>query len=123
MNKHLDRWQVPTWGVDPPARELEFDLETEVSRTIGQMSVLWLDIPDEPGPDSDRGYVERNSIALLSTAGVRRDPPSPNWLGLHSEKSDIRRSGLWNRNHVFDLYDSRFLDRFEELVSRSAMGR
>lgn len=77
MRKHPERWQLPTWGVDPPSREQELGLEMEVSRKIGQMSVPSLDIPDAPGPDSDRGYVGRNSIALLSSGRVRRDPSRP----------------------------------------------
>jgi hypothetical protein len=120
INRYPEKWRVPTWGNDSPVdRKCERPLEMAVSETIGGMSVLWLDIPDEPGPDSDRGYVERNAIALLSTVGAQTDPPSPNWLGLHSVKSDIRRSGLWNRNHLFDSYDPEFLDRFESLILRS----
>ena len=36
------------------------------------MSFLWLPIGDEPGPNSRRGYMERNAIALLSNYG--KDP-------------------------------------------------
>jgi hypothetical protein len=30
------------------------------------MTVLWVKVPDEPGPGSMRAFIERNSIALLS---------------------------------------------------------
>jgi hypothetical protein len=48
------------------ARKTENDLECRVSRTIGNMRFLWLAIDDDPGPQSLRAYIERNSIALLS---------------------------------------------------------
>ena len=43
--------------------------EREVSRIIGAMPVLWLAVDDPPGSESLRGYIERNSIALLSNLG------------------------------------------------------
>lgn len=39
------------------------------------MSVLWIAKPDDPGPDSLRGYIERNRFALLSNHD--RDPIDP----------------------------------------------
>jgi hypothetical protein len=48
-----------------------------VSEVIGKMSFLWLPVRDEPGPNSQRGYIERNVIALLSNDGKEPlDPPS-----------------------------------------------
>ncbi len=83
------------------------------------MPFLWLSIPDEPGPESLRGYIERNSIGLLSNyQQLALDPPSPSWLGHHSDRERVRRSGLWNQNHVDEPYDPGFLNRLEELVSR-----
>jgi hypothetical protein len=38
---------------------------------------LWLSVDDEPGPQSLRGCIERNAIALLSNYGkLPIDPPS-----------------------------------------------
>ena len=66
----LDGHTCPTWGQGRSApkdiREKEQPLEQLVSKTIGEMPFLWLEIADEPGPDSLRGYIERNTIALLS---------------------------------------------------------
>jgi hypothetical protein len=45
--------------------------QRKVSEVIGKMSFLWLPIGDEPGPNSQRGYIERNVIALLSNANAR----------------------------------------------------
>jgi hypothetical protein len=44
----------------------ERELEVLVSQYICAMLFLWLPIEDEPGPGSLRGFIERNSIALLS---------------------------------------------------------
>jgi hypothetical protein len=45
---------------------LERSLEALVSEYIGSMPVLWLKVDDQPGPNSTRGFVERNAIAMLS---------------------------------------------------------
>ena len=95
-------------------------MESVVSTYIGRMTVLWLEINDAPGPSSKRGFIERNSIALLSN--FRRphklDPPSPGWLGSHSDRERVRLSGLWNNNHVDEAYDPRFFADFEDLLGR-----
>jgi len=77
-----------------------------VSEVIGKMSFLWLPVDDEPGPNSQRGYIERNVIALLSNYEREPlDPPSENWLGRHSDRERVRESGLWNQNHVDEACD------------------
>ena len=114
---------VPTWGQGSSApksvREKERQLEKLVSSTIGQMPFLWLDVPDPPGPDSLRGYIERNAIALLSNYNRPvLDSPSSSWLGVHCNREKVRDSGLWNQNHVDESYDPDFLDELERLVRR-----
>ena len=92
-------------------------MEQTVSAVIGDMPLLWLAIEDEPGPDSLRGYIERNAIALLSNYGKEPlDPPSRNWLGHLCNRERVRGSGLWNQNHVDEQYDPRFLDTLEHLI-------
>ena len=124
----------PSWGVGADAgtavgrlglasratlKEAELDLERRVSAYIGQMPFLWLDVPDAPGPQSARGAIERNAIALLSHAGTpAADPPSAQWLGAHSDRPRVRTSGLWNSDHVDEGYDATFLDEMVELVGR-----
>ena len=112
---------IPTWGqgssAPRPIREKEKPLEKLVSRTIGQMPFLWLDVPDRPGPESLRGYIERNAIALLSNYNRPvLDPPSSSWLGAHCNREKVRDSGLWNQDHVDESYDPAFLDELERLV-------
>lgn len=105
-------------GVDRTIlRQSEAGLERHVTRLIGAMPFLWLHVDDPPGPDSDRGYVERNAIALLSNFGKdASDGPSPTWLGRHSDRERVRESGLWNNDHVDGTCEAGFLERFERLI-------
>jgi hypothetical protein len=113
--------QCSSWGegssADAGVRQGEREVERAVSRHIGRMEVAWVDIPDDAGPDSERGYVERNTIALLSNAARSPvDPPTVDWLGNSCPRRLVRGSGLWNQNHVTEAYDPGFLDRFASLI-------
>ena len=83
----IDSWSVKKIKDVRRARLAERSLEEMVSRRIGGMSVAFVPIEDASGPDSERGYVERNAIALLSGFPDRAsDPPSSNWLGHHCDR-------------------------------------
>ena len=115
-------YNFPTWGKGNTAkadvRRCELKLEQEVSSFIGDMSFLWLSIDDDAGPTSLRGHIERNAIALLSNYGKSPlDPPSVTWLGRYSDREKVRDSGLWNSNHVGEMYDPAFLCTLDDLVS------
>lgn len=124
---------VPTWGVGssaPPAlrasveaQGAEAACERKVSEYIGAMTVLWVDVPDEPGPNSLRAVIERNAIALLSNSFSPIETASANWLGSHSPRDSIRRSTLWNLNHVDQTYDPHFLDDLEAAVERTGKSK
>ena len=76
-----------------------------MSEYIGQMWVLWVEVDDEPGPDSLRSCVERNAIALLSNYDRQAepiDPASDGWLGHWAASEGVRRSGLWNVDYTAD---------------------
>jgi len=112
----------PSWGKESTAsaevRAGEINLECMVSHVIGQMPFIWVPIEDEPGPNSERGYIERNSISLLSNYNnLPLDPPSKKWLGHFCDRERVRKSGLWNSNHVDEPYDPAFLDQLEQLVA------
>jgi len=118
-----DKYDCPTWGKGSSAsREVRLDehpLEQAVSEVVGAMPFLWLAIDDEPGPDSLRGHVERNAIALLSNHGKEwLDPPSGNWLGYKCNRDRVKTSGLWNQKHVDEKYDPAFLDTLECLIRK-----
>jgi hypothetical protein len=110
-----------TWGRGASAtssvRESERALEERVSQYIGQLPFIVLDVPDNPGPERLRGFIERNSIALLSNfRGEPLDVASPGWLGHRCPRERVQKSGLWNNNHVQEQYDPVFLDTFERLA-------
>jgi hypothetical protein len=112
----------PTWGIgnnaDKAVRSGEVDLERQVSEVIGNMRFLWLSIEDEPGPESRRRYVEKNLISLLSNYNKPPlDPPSTTWLGHFCNRERVRKSGLWNQNHVEETYNPTFLDDLDHLVA------
>lgn len=124
----------PSWGVKGDLRAAaaaldadgvalaasEQPIEDAVSVYIATLPFLWLPVEDEAGPGSLRGYIERNVIALASSAtGSTLDPPSPNWLGHFSSRGLVRASGLWNQRHVDEPYDPRFLDTLDFLVKEA----
>ncbi|MCY3810548.1 MAG: hypothetical protein OXH15_01975 [Gammaproteobacteria bacterium] len=121
----------PSWGVGAgtgtAARRLNVDraevkaaeaeLELRVSRYVGEMPLLWLDVGDRPSPSSERGLIESNAIALLSSSrGEAPDPASTAWLGRFSDRERVRGSGLWNNRHVDEPYCPSFLDVVERRV-------
>jgi hypothetical protein len=107
----LDRHRLPG---DRASQEA--DIERAVSRHIGAMPFLWLSVPGR----ADRGYLESNSIALLSCLTGGPDQPSASWLGRHAERAEIRESGLWNVHHVSGHYEPAFLHRLARLVDLQA---
>lgn len=111
-----DRYdEFPEWGSGNTAkrelRKAELEMERHVSEFIRDLPFLWIEIDDEPGPDSHRAYVERNAIALVSNYQKESiDPRADDWLGKESPVDEIRESGLWNINHVGESYDPEFLN-------------
>jgi len=120
IHKHGWNDRYSNWGIGqsatPEIRSEEFDLELEVSRLISDMPALWLEVGDDASPDSDRAYLERNLIALLSGPTGPIDLPSTNWLGQWSNRDAVKGSGLWNVNHVDEDYDRDSLNILEHYV-------
>lgn len=121
-----DHWtgeSTESWSIgssaDKGVRQYERQLEIAVSDYIRKMPLLWLEIDDDPGPDSMRGYVERNTIGLLSNYGAKEypiDPPSKEWLGFSATSDKINKSGLWDSNHVDEDYDPSLLEKLKVLI-------
>ena len=112
-----------TWGQGSTAkgevRLREKAAEQEVSEIVRNMPFLHLGVDDAPTPDSARGFIERHSIALLSNLEKPPlDPPSSTWRGLHCNREKVRLSGLWNQNHVDEIYDPSFLQTMESLIKK-----
>lgn len=112
-----------TWGVGQTAprdvRLAEETLEARVSEAIADMRVVWLDIPDDAGPASDRAYIERNSIGLLSRSNLLSPLAAPDWLGSYSHDWRICVSRLWNLNHVFLRPDDAFIAGLKHYAERT----
>ena len=116
------RAEPRSWGREPaeagaaPDRA-EKALEEAVSLYIGQMDFVVLAVEDEPGPRSERAFIERNSIALLSNyARPPLDAASAGWLGRRCGREKVRQSGLWNTQHVDAAYDSSFMETMRTLM-------
>lgn len=118
--------ELPTWGIGQTAEATtkanEVSHELEVSKVIGQMEILCLEVNDAASADSDRAYLERNAIALLAGPTGPIDMPSKNWLGLYSSRGAVGFSGLWNVNHVYEEYDPSFLEVLEQYVELTESG-
>jgi len=121
IERHDLHAEYPHWGHGSSAgreRRLdELDLEQRVSDYIRDLPFLWVKVDDEPGPESDRAYIERNTIALTSNYAKKSiDSRDAEWLGKASPCEEICQSGLWNVNHVGEEYDLEFLDRLADAI-------
>lgn len=119
------REEYPNWGEGSSAskdqRLDELEHERRVSEYIRDLPFLWIAVDDEPSPESDRAYIERNAIALVSNyQKAAIDPRDDDWLGRTSPRNEISDSGLWNINHVGEQYDTAFLDRLAVAVEETA---
>ncbi|MEV7044420.1 hypothetical protein [Amycolatopsis sp. NPDC051061] len=115
----LEAWVSPQPRAEWSAAEA--DIEHMVSNHIGRMPFLWLNVPTSADGTSQRGYIERNSIGLLSNQLSSQDPPGPVWLGHHAASLKVRASGLWNVNHVEEDYEPEFLTLMRGLIKRIAI--
>ena len=112
-----DSWCLGS-SADSDTRARELQHEKRVSAYLGAMRLLWIDIGDAPGGQSLRGVVERNAVAMLSNYCRHPiDRLSQNGLGHSSDREKVRKSGLWNQNHVDEGYDPSFLGILERLIS------
>lgn len=121
----IDQELLESWGIgetaDNEIRTRETHLERRVSEYLANLRVAYIPILDKATADSDRSYIEKNVIALL-TGGQALDLPSKHWLGNFSVSPAIYSSGLWNINYVGEEYVPEFLTIFEELVRRYEQG-
>ena len=111
------QWGTSHRPTDMEALEAEYQLEALVSEYIRAMPFLWLEVDDPPSKASHRKVIEANVIGLLSNWGRPTiDPPSTGWLGHQADREAVRRSGLWNVDHVTETYDPVFLQLMEGYI-------
>lgn len=116
--------EYPHWGtphrdgipIETTAlREQEHPLEEAVSAYIRRLPFLVVEITDEPGPQSDRAYIEKNTIALVSQSRLHGHVQLPDqWLGNYAPEATIRKSGLWNIDHVGSFWTQSAIDTLRE---------
>ena len=125
VEKHAPHDDYPDWNerwssIDrerSAVRDEEYALERRVSGYLRDQPFLWVDLDDEPSADSDRAFLERNVIALLSNLDTPPiDSRATDWLGHHSRSRTIRRAGLWNVNHADERYDPAALDLLADAI-------
>lgn len=121
IERHGLQDMYPEWSHGSSAgRELrlsELELEKRVSGYIRGLPFLWVAVDDEPGRNSDRAYLERNAIALVSNYDKPSiDSRAEEWLGKDSLSEPIRNAGLWNVDHVEETYNRAFLDKLEDSI-------
>lgn len=117
---------IDTWGSALPDKNALLDernLEKAVSNYLSRLYVALIDVPGLSDKANDRSYIEQNLIALFSNGCCPLDPPTSGWLGNYSAKREIRKSGLWNVNHVDQSYDPNFLDVLNYYVAVSVGGK
>lgn len=112
------------WGEgsssSPDQREHEHPHEKRVSEYIRGLPFLWVAVDDAPGPESDRAFIERNLVGMLSNFGrASIDRRAAGWLGKHSRSKAVRMSGIWNDEHVRHDYDRDVLRVLEEHAERT----
>jgi hypothetical protein len=109
-----DRLSFPTWGIgttaDKNTRQGEVALEREVSQVIGAMTLIWVPIEDDAGPQSRRGFIERNAIALLSN--YNKPPFDPSSLVDYNNEHNGNYLGLCP---AYQLYENK---AYEHLFGR-----
>lgn len=111
---------VRTWGSSSANKEsliAERSLEKTVSDYLSRLQVVLIDIPGISDKANDRSYIEQNLIAVFSNRCKPLDPPSYQWLGNYSDKREIRKSGLWNVNHVEQRFDPQYVEVLNRYVS------
>lgn len=127
--RNRDGLNLPFWGKEskkpldlrasPAALLAEAEHEQTVSKVIGSMTILWVDVDDVPSAGSLRSFIERNAIALLSNHCSPVEAGSKEWLGIHSVREEIQSSRLWNIKHINEAYDSAFLDELDKSIDRT----
>lgn len=103
-----------SWGqgerADRAQRRAEAGLERAVSAVVGAMPVRWFAVPDR----EERIRTVRALVGLLSAGTAGPDAPA-GWLGAHSPRDEVRRSGLW---HVDGLDAPLDVDAVEQALGR-----
>jgi hypothetical protein len=86
---------APPMGYDPGRQQA---IEAAVSAYMHE-AFTFVVLPVEQ--NADRLRLESGLVSLVSRCSMCR--PSPHWLGLHSPREKIRKSGLWQVNELYKV--------------------
>ncbi len=123
LHEKYPYWGKPLRDIDvetTTVRTEEHPLEQRVSEYIRDLPFLWINVPDKPGPDSDRAEIEKHVIAMLSH--FRRTNPElylDGWLGHQSPKPEIYKTGLWNIDHIGGFYSQHVVELIKKYAHRT----
>lgn len=110
----------PTWGKEQHSNKIikdaEREIEIQVSNYISTLKILCIDIRDKASKDSDRAYLERNLISLLTNRTNPVDYPNSEWLGYWCENEKVKKYAIWNVAHTQDRYDPLFFNVLEKYI-------
>jgi len=92
------------------------EIEREVDEVIKKNFFFRVILVDNA---QERKFFEKRLIATISACPICS--PSMDWLGNYAWSEKVKKSGLWNSNHVFssEVFTEKQLTRFEELVKRT----
>jgi len=102
QNPYLSTWELDTTPKKNKElfshlidKTLEAELENEISKLMQErLTFCLLEVPS----NKDRLHYEARLIGTVS--GCTNCGPSNNWLGQFSPKDKIKKSGLWQENHL-----------------------
>jgi hypothetical protein len=111
-------WGEQTRDLDDveAVRQHEHSIEQQVSGYLRNLPFLVVDVPGPSHSTNDRSYIERNTIALVSQQRRQHDITLSGWLGEHSPRHEIRRTGLWNLQHVNEWPQYTALDTLDDYI-------
>lgn len=113
-----DTWEMRK-NFDKDVRESERYIEQLVSAYIGQLGVVVLEVDDLPDATSNRAFIEKNAIALISSINSSISFSTVDWLGNYSSRNEIIDSCLWNVDYTDSGYDDTFIKTFEYYIDET----
>ncbi len=95
--------------------EKEMKIETEITTLLREKFSFKFVIIDSQEERMGSGGLESSLIGTVARCGLCK--PSENWLGRHSPKTEIARSGLWLSQHL----DAHEINESEKIIIEDAV--
>ncbi|MFP3040256.1 hypothetical protein LQZ19_00390 [Treponema primitia] len=95
-----DTWKGKKNPKNDELKNKETAIEKKVSDYVAKLGIVVISINDESSKESDRAFIEKNTIALIAEANRKFDTISEKWLGREHTSDKINKTFLWNKDHV-----------------------